>query len=90
MPKASLRIAKSGGRDAALRRPVGAARRPYLLRRQDRRECLLQWRQRLICREIGGGIGFHNVKIAVGHEPRLSFSMRIMSIKPAIFVFTRL
>ena len=29
MPKASLRIVKSGGRDAALRRPVGAARRPY-------------------------------------------------------------
>ena len=29
MPKASLRVTKTGGRDAALRRPVGAARRPY-------------------------------------------------------------
>ena len=38
MPKASLHVAKSGGRDAALRRPVGAARRPYSLRRQHRRE----------------------------------------------------
>ncbi len=30
MPKASLRVMKSGGRDAALRRPVGAARRTCL------------------------------------------------------------
>ena len=29
MPKARLHVAKSGGWDAALRHPVGAARRPY-------------------------------------------------------------
>ena len=62
------RVAASGRR---------SARRPYQLCRRDRREChfaidgllrdaFYRWRRLLIRREIGGGIGFHNVKIAVG------------------------